>query len=160
VVDSGPLTGLTVGQVYQQAVNALTGCGSVYTNSILRTYCSLINSSWNLGIKNNNVLKCPVNNGCGAKGNGIPLMENDELLFNVFPNPNDGNFELQFLAESVFVYEITMFENSGRKVLEKSGTSVTGINHINIFNQNFAKGFYILEFKVAGEKRELKLLIE
>ncbi len=160
VVDSGPLTGLTVEQVYQQAVNALTGCGSVYTNSILRTYCSLINASWNLGSKNNNVLKCPVNNGCGAKGNGIPLMENDELLFNVFPNPNDGNFELQFLAESGFMYEITMFENSGRKVFEKNGTSVTGINHINIFNENFAKGFYILEFKVAGEKRELKLLIE
>ena len=59
VLGSGPLAGLTVGQVLTEANNAVGGCGSTYSLTDLNQALTSINESFVDGTISTGVLECP-----------------------------------------------------------------------------------------------------
>jgi len=98
-------------------------------------------------------------NGCSATSlvlNVVVGLEDEiSLNFDVFPNPNDGNFAIRFDRNSGSGGRIQIFDLYGRKILamEVEGSA----DEINIDNSGrMGAGLYIVEWGIenfAGRKR-------
>ncbi|MDG1736104.1 MAG: GEVED domain-containing protein [Crocinitomicaceae bacterium] len=69
----------------------------------------------------------------------------------VFPNPNNGNFNIQFYSEnpSITTSKMTIFNARGSVVYEKVFNINSGIHIISI-NENLKKGFYVINLEMEG----------
>ena len=69
----------------------------------------------------------------------------------VFPNPNNGNFNIQFYSEnsSITTSKMTIFNARGSVVSEKAFNINSGIHIISI-NENLKKGFYVINLEMEG----------
>ena len=155
VVDSGPLTGLTVQQIFNEGVNALTGCGSAYSNSILRTYAAFINSSWYIGNKSNNVLTCPVNN-CSKSSTWFST--DDELSFNAYPNPVLDELAISFISSKDTKFDVVIFDMTGRVVYRQESLATEGANTFRYNTSSFAQGIYTVQLRIDGLTRTVKIV--
>lgn len=158
VLDSGPLKGITVAQLQTEASKALGGCGSIYSNSILRTYCALVNSSWNLGVKSNGLLTCP-KDPCDSKLSFIALDANDELQFGMFPNPANDNVNVHFVSLGEYEFVVEMLDITGRVVSTNSGVSQTGLNSLAYSISSISKGTYLVRFRMNGDTRVARVMV-
>ncbi|MBK8848295.1 MAG: T9SS type A sorting domain-containing protein [Bacteroidetes bacterium] len=159
LIDSGPMTGLTVQQLYNQAVSVLSGCSSSYTPTVMRNYCLQVNNSWSLGTKRNNVLKCPTD-PCALKFAEYTYNSNDLLQYSVFPNPTINAANLVFLASIIADYSIEVYDTKGRLISNLKGVAYEGINRILIPMENYTRGIYMVNFKYSGETRSTRLIKE
>jgi len=75
--------------------------------------------------------------GLGAKTNVANL--------NLFPNPNEGNFTLEFSANVYSTISITITDITGKIVHTENVSSVRGNNRLNLNVSNLQKGFYLLK---------------
>ncbi|MGB3948320.1 MAG: M12 family metallo-peptidase [Bacteroidia bacterium] len=78
---------------------------------------------------------------------------NEPLLFNLYPNPSDGNFSVSFFSAEQSTYKLKMVNAVGAVVYEKTFDSVGGniVESINL--QSVANGVYLLHF--SSNKIEL-----
>ena len=74
--------------------------------------------------------------GIGAKTNVSTL--------NLYPNPNEGNFTLEFNANVNSAVAITITDVTGKIVHTESVSTVRGNNLVNLNVSNLQKGFYLL----------------
>ncbi|MBK8848073.1 MAG: T9SS type A sorting domain-containing protein [Bacteroidetes bacterium] len=155
VVDTGPVAGLTVWQLYQEGINALTGCGSVYSNNILRTYIAYVNSSWNLGTKVNTAVTCPPNT-CSKS---VTWAANDtELMFNAYPNPTNDVLNISYVGLSEGEYSIMLYDMAGRLVYTDRQQSNEGTNTFTYSIEAFSAGMYNVKVNVDGIIRNVKIV--
>jgi len=85
--------------------------------------------------------------GIGAKTNVAKL--------NLFPNPNEGNFTLEFNANVNTSVNISITDITGKNVHAENISSVRGINRVNLNVSNLHKGFYLLKTSDAvGESNK------
>jgi len=80
--------------------------------------------------------------------------------FNLYPNPSNGNFNLQFNAESTESAEIQLYDLTGRLVKELQFSNISLRFSESISFQNTAKGFYVLKIKNGAKQTSRKLVIE
>jgi len=75
--------------------------------------------------------------GIGAKTNVSAM--------NLFPNPNEGNFTLEFNANVNSALSITITDVTGKIVHTENASSIRGLNRVNLNVSNLQKGFYLLK---------------
>ena len=80
--------------------------------------------------------------------------------FNLYPNPSNGNFNLQFNAETTESAEIQLYDLTGRLVKELQFSNISLRFSESISFQNTAKGFYVLKIKNGAKQTSRKLVIE
>ena len=80
--------------------------------------------------------------------------------FNLYPNPSNGNFNLQFNAESTGSVEIQLYDLTGRLVKELQFSNISLRFSESISFHNTAKGFYVLKIKNGTKQTSRKLVIE
>ena len=80
--------------------------------------------------------------------------------FNLYPNPSNGNFNLQFNTTSSDRIELQLFDITGRLVRKLLFTNVATRFSESISFENTAKGVYLLKIKNGNKQTTKKLVIE
>lgn len=79
--------------------------------------------------------------------------------FTIYPNPNNGNFNINFTSQSSNDIEVLVHDIRGRQVYNKSFSSNTVFNQ-NIQLNNVGSGVYIVTVKDGERKENKKIVIE
>mgnify|MGYP000993791379 CR=1 FL=1 len=89
-----------------------------------------------------------------------PVVFNDELKWQVTPNPSSGLFNLIYQANSGEMVSVKLYDINGRMVQQFDNLSNGFIQKltINLGEAKFSKGLYLLEVKSAGQDHTFKLL--
>lgn len=89
-----------------------------------------------------------------------PVVFNDELKWQVTPNPSSGLFNLIYQANSGELVSVKLYDINGRMVQQFDNLSNGFIQKltINLGEARFSKGLYLLEIKAAGQDHTFKLL--
>ena len=154
VVDSGSMKGLTVAQVYQEGLKKLTGCGSTYSASELRSMIAVINSSWYLGQKQNNVLTCPSQN---PPRQAVAM---NEFELSVYPNPSRDQINLAFDANANATCTVKIIDMTGKVVLDKAVDAMTGRNTITYNINDLPRGIYMVQFVMNDIVKQVKVVVQ
>ena len=80
--------------------------------------------------------------------------------FNLYPNPSNGNFSLQFDTVSTAVVKLQLFDLTGRLVRELLFSNVAARFSESISFENTAKGLYLLKINNGAKQTTRKLVIE
>lgn len=83
----------------------------------------------------------------------------DELKFEIFPNPNNGEFRVRFNHPFVSEGELSLFNSMGQKIFTKD-ISVNFSQLININNVGLRKGIYYVSYKSMQGIFSKKILIQ
>ena len=88
-------------------------------------------------------------------------LDNDTFEgFNLYPNPSNGNFNLQFDTASSDNIQLQLFDITGRLVRELVFTNEAARFSESISFENTAKGVYLLKIKNGNKQTTKKLVIE
>jgi trimeric autotransporter adhesin len=79
--------------------------------------------------------------------------------FNLFPNPNNGNFTLMFETFDTAKTKIELFDISGRSVAEKVFRDTSILFKEDISFNNLSKGLYMLKINNGNKQTTKKLII-
>lgn len=82
-------------------------------------------------------------------------------VFEVFPNPNDGNMQIELTAESNENIEIALLDLTGKKVSTLyNGETIKGINTFEVSNNDaLSNGIYYLQVNINGVSSYRKISI-
>jgi hypothetical protein len=83
---------------------------------------------------------------------------NDLIL--LAPNPNNGNFVLNYTASKNQNVAVKLYDLVGRIVYNSELTVNSGNNTINLSIDGLNKGIYIFEFVTSNGKQTQKLVID
>jgi subtilisin-like proprotein convertase family protein len=83
----------------------------------------------------------------------------DVSNFSLYPNPNKGNFNVQFTSQSGNEIKVILHDLLGRKLYEKSFTNNGDFNQ-NIQLQDLQAGLYLLSVYDGESKQVKKIVIE
>jgi hypothetical protein len=102
-----------------------------------------------------------------GSGNNIVLpvrtitWNNNNSVDNIFPNPtHDGNFTIQWFADSGTAMNISVFDAAGRAVYETAASASHWSNTTTVHMPAKAKGFYIVRLDIGGRRSTVKLVYE
>ena len=79
--------------------------------------------------------------------------------FTIYPNPNNGNFNINFTSQSSNDVEVLVHDIRGRQVYNKTFSSNTIFNQ-NISLKNVGSGIYIVTVRNGDRKENKKIVIE
>lgn len=85
------------------------------------------------------------------------LITSKDLQYVVFPNPNEGCFQIKFNADENRNANYSVTEATGRKIISHRLNDVTGLQ--KVFIENAAAGFYFLEIVNGDNKFITKLQV-
>ncbi|WP_438977774.1 GEVED domain-containing protein, partial [Polaribacter sp.] len=80
--------------------------------------------------------------------------------FNLFPNPNFGNFTLMFETLDTTKTTLQLYDVRGRQVAEKLFRDTKALFREEIQFNNLAKGLYLLKITNGNKQSARKLIIE
>lgn len=80
--------------------------------------------------------------------------------FVLYPNPNNGQFNIQFSSDSVNDVRVLVHDLLGKKVYENSYKKTATIFNENVNIKNLSKGVYLLSIIDGDKKAEKKISIE
>ena len=91
-----------------------------------------------------------------------PYANSIELELNVYPNPNDGNFNLDIKSSSIIQKSliIQIIDLNGKIVKKYVSQSLNGVFNKHFSESNLAGGIYTLRVIVNGKVKDTKLFIE
>lgn len=85
--------------------------------------------------------------------------ENTLTDFSIFPNPNNGNFTLQFSNAAASAIEVTVFDMRGRKIFENNYNNEGAFNE-NIQLSNAQTGIYLVSVSDGVNKIVKRIAVE
>lgn len=91
-----------------------------------------------------------------------PVLSNPEFEFSdlrVYPNPNKGNFNIEFNSESDKDIQVNVFDLSGREITTQT-YKATGIFKQNINLNNAQSGIYLVTITDGTKKAVKRIVIE
>jgi hypothetical protein len=90
-----------------------------------------------------------------------PVVFNDEITWQVYPNPSAGIFNLVFQASQGDKIGIKLYDANGKLALQNNVTANGFVqkHSIDLQQANYASGLYLLEV-ATGEKKQLFRLIK
>lgn len=89
----------------------------------------------------------------------LATAENNLLNFTVYPNPNNGSFNIQFTANSDSAVKINVNDIRGRQIFEKSYQN-TGLFNENLQLNNVEAGIYLVTVQNGNRKEVKKIIIK
>lgn len=84
----------------------------------------------------------------------------NELYFILYPNPNNGLFDLSCEWKNAAVAEVNIIDNMGQLVYAKTFDVVSGHNRWRIAAPSFVKGLYLVQLQIGNNFSSHKFLIE
>ena len=116
-------------------------------------------------IREGNVNTCPiwvriVDNGPRVTTlnlNGSIALEQEELQ--VFPNPNNGSFDITFNAKNKVHTELAVYNTFGQKVKNINIEAISSTESISVDMQDFNNGIYYLQLKSDGQLTSKKMVL-
>lgn len=95
---------------------------------------------------------------CGVMPFALSTHDNTSLNFMMYPNPNNGSFNVQFQGEAGPV-TLKVYDMRGRCIYEKA-TVFNGGLFLEEIKINAQSGMYILNVEHSGKKNSGKIIIE
>lgn len=121
------------------------------------------NGNWNFRVYDNYTGDTGTINSWGIEVCSQTILANDSFSglenFTIYPNPNNGNFNINFTSQSSNDIEVLVHDIRGRQVYNKSFSNNTVINQ-NIQLNNVGSGIYIVTVKDGERKENKKIVIE
>jgi|GEM_PF-5068820 len=130
------VSGLVCSNFYQFRVRAICGNGTASPYSAIKT--------WNT-------------QPCTREGISSDLTASDVSLY---PNPNNGNFNLNFVAESAGSATLFVADITGKTVANQTITLTEGENNIPVSLDGVAPGIYLVRFTVGENTFTQKVIVE
>lgn len=121
------------------------------------------NGNWNFRVYDNYGGDTGTINSWGIELCTQTILANDTFSglenFSIYPNPNNGNFNIKFNSQSSNNIEVIVHDIRGRQVYNKSFNSDSVFNQ-NIQLNNVESGIYIVTVKDGERKENKKIVIE
>ncbi|MES1181898.1 MAG: T9SS type A sorting domain-containing protein, partial [Flavobacterium sp.] len=95
---------------------------------------------------------------CISSRSAISVSVPTNVGFKVWPNPNQGLFNVFFDAGTTGNFSIELFDMLGRKCFSQN-YSATGLFSTQINAHNLITGMYILSVKLGGTSYKQKILV-
>lgn len=93
-----------------------------------------------------------------SRTNNLPSLPG-QANFNVFPNPAMADTRVVFSSrETGLTYHLYMVSMDGKPLLQKSGTTITGVNTVNLDMSSYPMGTYLLQLIIADRKEMIRLV--
>lgn len=89
-----------------------------------------------------------------------PVVFNEEIKWQVFPNPSSGIFNLSLQADDGELLQVKVYDLNGKIVLQQKLPSDGFVQKINIDlrEPQFASGLFLLEATIGGKKQSFRLI--
>ncbi len=119
------------------------------------------NGNWTLtaqdfyNVDSGNIVSWGVNFGCSLGTNSVNQLSN----FSVYPNPNNGNFTVQFNSNTGNDIKIGVHDMRGRQIFDKTYTNSGAFNQ-NIQLNNLQSGVYLVSVQDGDTKEVKRIIIE
>lgn len=92
---------------------------------------------------------------------GIASLSVADVDSKVYPNPNNGSFDLNIeLPVVTGNVDVNVMDLSGRVVYSNTVTAVQGFNNMQVDMADVAPGIYMLQLRVAGVSKVHKVVVE
>lgn len=110
-----------------------------------------------------------VSNGCGVDsvtyevtvGTTVGIDdESRDMLVQVYPNPNNGAFDLVINNSEVSNYSYQLMNIEGRVILDKQLGQVSGSVNERIQLENAAKGIYLLKINSDFDSKVVRIIVD
>jgi PKD repeat protein len=116
--------------------------------------------------ENGNYTLVVTENGCSSQssaisnvnGVGVENVSNPGTHFVVYPNPNDGNFNLVFTSTEITEYTVQLRNVLGQIVFQEIITNFTGSYFKTFDITNYGKGEYFLTITNASSRKMEKVV--
>ena len=100
-----------------------------------------------------NVILAPI------KDNVSLITNNEKLLANLFPNPNNGSFKINFNFPVRHIADIKIFNILGKEVYSNNSSLPTPNSQLYIENTGLTKGLYFTRINIDNNFINIKTLI-
>ncbi|MBL0052516.1 MAG: T9SS type A sorting domain-containing protein [Bacteroidetes bacterium] len=116
----------------------------------------------------NGIITCKANNSCGSSAASNLAVaftcknENETIdpnSISLYPNPGKGRITLQYESYTDGEMEMSLYELTGKIIFNKKLVSAYGNNKHEIDFANLSSGIYLVQLKVDGTNKWMKLII-
>ena len=83
----------------------------------------------------------------------------DASQFRVYPNPNNGSFNVSFVADNSAEVSVKLIDVTGREVFSKTFVSAPGKNELPVEVNGYASGVYMLHFEHNDIQKTVKVIL-
>jgi hypothetical protein len=95
-------------------------------------------------------------NSCASIGENIPFKKSIKVM----PNPNNGQFNVEFSTDYAGKIKTELVNVVGAKVYERDFEHKQGSNTVSIESTNLSKGMYLFNIYFEGKNYTTRLVIE
>ena len=151
---SGPLQGLTVQELLDEANNSIGGCGSSYSKNQLKSALAMVNENYVDGtIDEGNI-------GCEEEGEKS-LDSNVSTELSIYPNPASDLMTLELMTSSNGTVEVAIMDVTGRIVLPARSISVQAdmLQRISLDVSTLQNGTYLVTVLAEGSITSKTIMI-
>lgn len=147
---------VTAGNTSFTAVNLNSSCSYQFR---IRTNCTSCdpNSGTRSAYSARFTTSIP-NSGC-REASVVTAVEAGINNFEVYPNPNNGQFNVRFATAEEGVATITMYDVTGKEVISRQAATVEGQNEIPVEMSGYSNGVYVLKIQQGTSVVTTKVVI-
>lgn len=91
--------------------------------------------------------------GCSSTSGALAITDSASTQLFVFPNPNNGRFDVMYYTASSDNYQLRIFDSKGAAVFTKSYPVTVGYQRMAVLMTNASAGTYMLGLFDKGGKR-------
>lgn len=110
----------------------------------------------------NNIYIDDINIYYGSPSDQLVSLEEENIVndFSVFPNPNDGDFNVRFNTAQNTVAEITLVNMVGQTIATRNVQANTGMNLVQFGEAGLEAGAYFVKIVINGTTQTKQLIIK
>jgi len=152
IYTAAPFAGWSVNQVLVEA-NRLLGEGLI--NGQTSTYYTTVSNAISNIVSGLNE-QCPQNTNLRMDEQ---VLQTEVDNFSVYPNPASRQVNVEFDFVTGGIYELSLFDMTGRVMLNNFGSAAEGKNKISLDIENLSDGIYFLRMKAGNDLSSVRLVV-